>query len=78
MNRDKTIEASTSNVRKEKKFQTESHNKESQPKEQAEKKEITAKEVENQSNLFSLENEISKLKISIPLTKLVKNEKYKF
>jgi len=28
--------------------------------------------------MFSLEKEISKLKVSIPLTELVKNEKYKF
>ena len=35
------------------------------------------KEVEKHSNLFSLESEISKLKVSIPLTKLVKNDTYK-
>lgn len=75
---DKNNEASTSNVRKDKEVQSESHKKESQAKGQIENKGITAKEVEKQSYLLSLENEISKLKVSIPLTELVKNDKYKF
>lgn len=75
---DKTNEASASNVRKEKEFQSESHKKESQAKGQIEKKDIATKEAEKQSNLVSLENEISKLKVSIAFTELVKNEKYKF
>lgn len=51
---------------------------ESQAKGYLERKDTTTKEVYKQSNLFSLENEISKLKVSIPLTELTKNEKYKF
>lgn len=78
LSRDKTNEQSTNNVRKDKEFKSESHKKESQAKGQIEKKDIAAKEVEKKSNLFSLENEISKLKVSIPLTELVKNDKYKF
>lgn len=65
-------------MRKEKEFQSESHKKESQAKGQIEKKDVTAKDVEKQSNIFSLENEISNLKVSIPLTELVKNDKHKF
>jgi len=46
-------------------------------KEQPEKNDTIMKEVEKKSNLFSLESEISKLTVSIPLTKLVKNNRYK-
>lgn len=46
------------------------------PKDKAEKKEVPAKEVEKTST-FSLENEISKLKVSIPLTELMKNNSYR-
>ena len=35
------------------------------------------KEVEKHFALFSLENEISKLKVSVPLTEIVKNDHYK-
>jgi len=65
-------------VRKDKEVQSESNKKESQAKGQIEKKDIAAKEVDKQSNLYSLENEISKLKVSIPLTELIKNDKYKY
>ena len=41
-----------------------------------ERKEILVKEVEK-TPTFSLENEISKLKISIPLTEVMKNNIYK-
>ena len=50
--------------------------KDSATKEQADKKDIGVKEVEKFSS-FNLESEISKLKVSIPLTKLVKNSNYK-
>ena len=40
-----------------------------------EKKEAPVKEVEKTS-AFSLENEISKLKVSIPLTEIMKNNSY--
>ena len=43
----------------------------------AEKREVPVKEVEKIS-AFSLENEICKLKVAIPLTELVRNDKYKF
>ena len=46
------------------------------PKDKAEKKEVPAKEVEKTST-FSLENEISKLKVSIPLIELMKNNSYR-
>lgn len=65
-------------MRKDKEVQSESNKKESQAKGQIEKKDIAAKEVDKQSNLYSLENEISKLKVSIPLTELIKNDKYKY
>jgi len=78
LSRDKNNEASTSNVRKDKEVQTESQKNESQAKGQLERKDTTEKEVDKQSNLFSLENEISKLKVSIHLIELVKYEKYKF
>jgi len=45
-------------------------------KEKAEKKDVPAKEVDKVS-VFNLENEIAKLKISIPLTELMKNSNYK-
>jgi len=45
-------------------------------KEKKEKKDVSAKEVEKVS-VFNLENEIAKLKISIPLTELMKNSNYK-
>jgi len=45
-------------------------------KEKTEKKDVLAKEIEKVS-VFNLENEISKLKISIPLTELMKNNNYK-
>lgn len=67
MSWDKTNEASISNVRRDKEVQSESHKKEAQAKGQIEKKDIVAKEVEKKSNIFILENEISKLKVSIPL-----------
>ena len=41
----------------------------------AERKEVPAKEGENIST-FSLENEISKLKVSIPLTEIMRNSSY--
>jgi len=41
-----------------------------------ERKEVPVKEVENTS-AFSLENEISKLKVSIPLTEIMKNNSYR-
>ena len=44
--------------------------------EKAEKKDVPAKEIEKNS-AFSLENEISKLKVSIPLTELMRNNSYK-
>ena len=44
--------------------------------EKDEKKDVLAKEVEKTS-IFSLENEIAKLKVSIPLTELMKNSSYK-
>lgn len=78
LNQDRTNEASTSNVRKDKELKNESHRKEPQAKGQTKRKDITSKEVEKQSNLFSLENEIPKLKITIPLTELVRNDNYKF
>lgn len=78
LNQDKTNETSTNNLTKDKEFQTKSHKKESQVKGQTENMEITAKEVEKQSNLFSLQNEISKLMVTILLTELVKDDKYKF
>ena len=65
-------------MRKDKELQTESHRKEPQAKGQTKRKDIAKKEVEKQSNIFSLENEISKLKIAIPLTELVRNDKCKF
>ena len=34
-------------------------------------------EVEKHYAIFSLENEISKLKVSLPLTEIVKNDQYK-
>ena len=40
-------------------------------------RDTAVKYVDKQSNPFSLENEISKLKVSIPLTELVKNYQYK-
>ena len=43
---------------------------------ETEKKEIPVKEVEK-TPTFSLENEISKLKVSIPLTEIMKNSSYK-
>jgi len=45
-------------------------------KEQVEKKDITVKEVEKVSSI-NLESENAKLKVSIPLTELVKNRNYK-
>lgn len=45
-------------------------------KEKTEKKEAPIKEVE-ETTAFSLENEISKLKVSIPLTELMKKKSYK-
>ena len=45
-------------------------------KDKAERKDVPAKEVENTS-AFSLENEISKLKVSIPLTKIMRNNSYR-
>lgn len=42
----------------------------------AEKREVPVKEVERVST-FSLENEISKLKVSIPLTEIMKNSSYR-
>jgi len=45
-------------------------------KEKTEKKDVSAKEVEKTS-VFNLENEIAKLKVSIPLTELMKNNSYK-
>jgi len=50
--------------------------KDSAVKEQADKKDIGVKEVEKVSS-FNLESEIAKLKVSIPLTELVKNSNYK-
>jgi len=41
-----------------------------------EKKEVPVKEVEN-TFAFSLENEISKFKVSIPLTEIMKNNSYR-
>lgn len=49
-------------MRKDKEVQSESHKKESQAKGHSKNRDITVKEVEKKSNLFSLENEISKLK----------------
>jgi len=46
------------------------------PKDKPEKKDVLAKEA-NKTSSFSLENEISKLKVSIPLTKLMKNSGYR-
>lgn len=45
-------------------------------KEQTDKKDIGVKVVEKVS-YFNLESEIAKLKVSIPLTELVKNSNYK-
>jgi len=45
-------------------------------KDKPENKDVPAKEVDKNST-FSLENEISKLKVSIPLTELMKNNSYK-
>jgi len=45
-------------------------------KEKTEKKDAPLKEVEK-TTAFSLENEIAKLKVSIPLTELMKNSSYK-
>jgi len=64
-------------VRKDKEAQSESYRNESHPKGQPEKKDTNAKVVDKKSNLFILENEISKLKVSIPITELVKNDNYK-
>jgi len=50
--------------------------KDSATKEQVDKKDIGVKEVEKVSS-FNLESEIAKLKVSIPLTELVKNNNYK-
>ena len=44
--------------------------------EKTKKKDVSAKEVEKIS-VFNLENEIAKLKVSIPLTELMKNNNYK-
>jgi hypothetical protein len=77
-NQKKSNEASTSNPKKDKETQTAGPRKEIPAKEQSERKDVTSKEVEKYPNLFSLENEISKLKVSIPLTELVKNDQYKF
>lgn len=73
---DKTNATFTSNARKDKEAQSEGHRKESHPKGQSEKKDTTSKEVDKQSNMLSLENEISKLKVLIPLIELVWNDKY--
>lgn len=51
-------------------------NHESATKEKLENKDPLVKEVDKVST-FSLENEIAKLKVSIPLTKLMKNNSYK-
>lgn len=51
-------------------------NQQSAAKEKVEKKDPPVKEVDKVST-FSLENEISKLKLSIPLTQLMKNSSYK-
>lgn len=45
-------------------------------KEKTENKDVSAKEVEKVS-VFNLENEIAKLKVSIHLTELMKNNNYK-
>lgn len=46
------------------------------PKDRSEKRDNPAKEGEK-SPVFSLENEIEKLKVSIPLTKIMKNNTYR-
>lgn len=46
------------------------------PKDKAEGKDVPTKEAEKNST-FSLENEISKLKVSIPLTELMRNNSYR-
>ena len=51
-------------------------NQQSEAKEKFEKKDPPVKEVDKIST-FSLENEIAKLKVSIPLTELLKNNNYK-
>lgn len=45
-------------------------------KDKAKRKDVPAEEVEKTS-AFSLENEISKLKVSIPLTEIMRNNSYK-
>lgn len=47
-------------------------------KEVAEKKDVSHKEIEKLTNLFNLEVEVAKLKISIPLGELVRNDQYIF
>lgn len=54
----------------------EKSNQPSATKKKIEKKDAPVKEVEKNTT-FSLENEIAKLKVSIPLTELMKNRSYK-
>lgn len=69
------IDPSSSKGPSENNVANEKNNQQSATKERAEKKDPPVKEVENVS-AFSLENEIAKLKVSIHLTELVKNNNY--
>lgn len=66
---------SSSGQRKYKEFQEGGQKKASSQKYQLEKKYAPLKEVEKHYALFSLANEISKLKVSIALIEIVKNDK---
>ena len=65
-------------IRRKTKIQVGGHIKEISIRDQPENNDMPYKQVEKHLNLFSLENEISKLKVSIPLTELIKIYQYKF
>ena len=67
-NQNKVNQPSTSNPNKE-------HN--NQKKDHTSKDQLEKRDTIHKSGSFNLETEISKLKVSIPLTELVKNSHYK-
>lgn len=71
-NQNKVNHLSTNNPNKD----HDSHKKDQTSKDLLEKRDIIQKEIDKSSS-FNLETEISKLKVSIPLTELVKNSHYK-